>query len=105
MASRIINFFIDLKNKFFNRSRFSNFEFDDDDECILYSKNQINHHINQQNTIAKNNNIKISNIQKEVIEFANKLESQGHVCVMYLESYPIQIGWCKNEICILSKNK
>lgn len=99
MASRIINFIINLKNRIFNRSRFANFEFDDDDECILYSSNIISP---SKNTIHYNNS-KIQNIQKEMIEFANKLESQGHICVMYLESYPIQIGWCKNETCILTR--
>lgn len=37
---------------------------------------------------------------KEAYEFANSLKEKGHNCIEYLESYPIQIKWCNNEICI-----
>jgi len=32
-------------------------------------------------------------------KFAKKLIKQGHKCVVYMESYPVQIGWCGQCIC------
>ena len=33
-------------------------------------------------------------------EFAKELHNKGHRCVEYLESYPVQISWCQQEICV-----
>jgi hypothetical protein len=40
----------------------------------------------------------------EAMAFAKNLEAQGHTCVYYMESYPVQIGWCNNTICTHSSN-
>ncbi len=37
---------------------------------------------------------------QESYKFANLLKSQGHECIKYLESDPIQIKWCNQDICI-----
>jgi len=36
---------------------------------------------------------------KELHEFGKKLENEGHICVLYLETYPVQISWCKQKVC------
>lgn len=43
-------------------------------------------------------NMEIKN--KESFEFANKLISQGHKCIEYLETYPVRIRWCEKNKCI-----
>ena len=35
----------------------------------------------------------------EALEFGKKLENEGHKCVKYMETYPIQIYWCGNKQC------
>jgi hypothetical protein len=35
-------------------------------------------------------------------EFVAKLESEGHACVIILETYPSQTRWCKKTPCIKS---
>jgi hypothetical protein len=29
-----------------------------------------------------------------------ELEAKGHKCVIVMESYPVQISWCKKEPCV-----
>lgn len=36
---------------------------------------------------------------KDAKEFGKKLENQGHTCVSYLESFPVQIQWCNQKVC------
>lgn len=50
---------------------------------LIYTKNEYD--------IKKRNN--------EAYEFGKKLENQGHKCVVYKESYPVQIHWCGKEQC------
>jgi len=38
--------------------------------------------------------------QKEEEEFIKKLESDGHTCIMILESYPIQVRHCNRDTCV-----
>ena len=33
------------------------------------------------------------------VAFASELREKGHKCVFIMESYPPQIGWCRQEIC------
>ena len=43
-----------------------------------------------------------NNVEKEDIEaeaFGKKLKDEGHKCVNYLQSYPVQISWCRNNPC------
>ena len=35
----------------------------------------------------------------EALEFGKKLENEGHTCVKYMETYPVQIYWCGNKQC------
>jgi hypothetical protein len=42
--------------------------------------------------------------QAEEMAFAKKLESEGHTCVYYMESYPVQIGWCDSAVCTRPRN-
>ena len=37
--------------------------------------------------------------QKQQEEFARRLIENGHKCVYYMESYPVQVGWCGKEKC------
>lgn len=39
-------------------------------------------------------------MNNEAIKLGKKLENAGHVCVVYLESYPMQIDYCGQEKCI-----
>lgn len=38
--------------------------------------------------------------QQKQEDFASELVNKGHHCVVTLESYPVQIQWCKQEPCI-----
>lgn len=38
-------------------------------------------------------------IQKNMEDFEKQLRTEGHTCIQILESYPIQINWCKSNIC------
>jgi hypothetical protein len=38
-------------------------------------------------------------------KFAKKLEKDGHTCIVYYESFPVQIGWCGEKICVNNKKK
>ena len=38
--------------------------------------------------------------EAEAWKFAKELHNKGHSCVEYLESYPVQIRWCQQEICV-----
>jgi len=54
------------------------------------------------NNLPKLTQFNMNNMEKrnqETQEFANKLISQGHMCIEYLESYPIQIKWCGKNKC------
>ena len=35
----------------------------------------------------------------EQMALADKLEKEGHTCIMDLESYPVQIRWCNKTPC------
>lgn len=37
---------------------------------------------------------------QNAIEFGDKLMKDGHTCVMHLESYPVQISWCRENPCV-----
>lgn len=37
--------------------------------------------------------------QKRQEEFVDELKQKGHTCIIYIETYPVSIGWCKQEIC------
>jgi hypothetical protein len=37
--------------------------------------------------------------QKDAENFAQNLIKKGHKCVYYMDSYPVQIGWCNNDLC------
>lgn len=39
----------------------------------------------------------------EAMEFANELKSNGHCCISYLETYPVQINWCGNKDRVFKK--
>jgi hypothetical protein len=34
------------------------------------------------------------------MKFAEMLISDGHKCICYLESYPVRIDWCGQDVCI-----
>ena len=36
----------------------------------------------------------------EAMNFAKELKDKGHNCIYYMESYPVQIGWCRQNICV-----
>lgn len=38
-------------------------------------------------------------------EFGKKLVKAGHLCVRYLESYPVQIRWCGKTPCCRTKEE
>jgi len=40
---------------------------------------------------------------QERMEYARSLIDKGHKCVFYMESYPVQIGWCNQNPCIKRK--
>jgi hypothetical protein len=48
--------------------------------------------------VQKNNQMKKRNDENE--KFAEELIKNGHTCVYYMESYPVQIGWCRQEQCV-----
>jgi len=58
--------------------------------------------------ICENNQYKITKFDlndmesrnNESLKFADKLKSQGHTCIQYLESYPVQIRWCGQDKCV-----
>lgn len=37
--------------------------------------------------------------EKENREFVAKLKKEGHICIIVYETFPSQIGWCKQEKC------
>ena len=37
------------------------------------------------------------------MDFAGKLVSEGHECISYKETIPVQIGWCHQTPCTKSK--
>jgi hypothetical protein len=37
--------------------------------------------------------------QQEAMDFADFLKRNGHKCISYLESYPVQIKWCNRDKC------
>lgn len=37
--------------------------------------------------------------QKKQEDFSADLLAKGHNCIVYLELYPMQIRWCKQEVC------
>ena len=41
----------------------------------------------------------IAERNEESQEFGKKLENEGHTCVLYLETYPVQISWCEQKVC------
>lgn len=41
----------------------------------------------------------LKTIQKNNDNFAIFLQNNGHKCISYAESYPVQIIWCGNKIC------
>jgi len=36
---------------------------------------------------------------KRMEEFAKSLQEKGHTCVVILESDPVQVDWCQQNIC------
>src|SRR3989338_185391 len=72
-----------------------------------------------ENNMTKRNNMTIEYDREErnktAMEFAENLIKNGHNCVFYLMSYPVQIQWCHKDVCehaklnfippIVSKNK
>lgn len=36
---------------------------------------------------------------EELMKFAELLQKNGHKCVTFMESFPVQIGWCKQDVC------
>jgi len=48
-------------------------------------------------------NEKLKKINDESMKFAEKLINDGHTCVRYLETYPVQIRWCGNTVCTGNK--
>lgn len=43
-------------------------------------------------------NMELRNDKEE--QFAQKLKSQGHKCVIIMECYPIRVSWCQQNICV-----
>lgn len=43
---------------------------------------------------------------KQKGRIAQLLEKDGHRCIFYLETYPVQISWCGNEDkCVLEEDE
>ncbi len=42
---------------------------------------------------------KTKEINHEQMEFAGKLADEGHKCISYTDSYPVEIGWCNETPC------
>jgi hypothetical protein len=33
------------------------------------------------------------------LDYADKLRKEGHRCIRYIESYPVQLSWCQRTPC------
>ena len=55
--------------------------------------------------IVRQNNEKFANEREKANkELVEKLKKEGHVCIIEYETFPSQIGWCKQEKCVKIKN-
>ena len=44
-------------------------------------------------------NDKMEEVNRKNEEFGQQLMQNGHTCVAYLESYPVQVCWCEQDTC------
>ncbi len=67
-------------------------------DCMMYNMSKkMLEWCNKDVCIRKEIREDMAKRNKEAIEFGESLKKDGHKCVMYLESYPVQIIWCNQE--------
>jgi len=69
------------------------------DICLTSYRIDVGLNLYLSNIYSAKNVCDMKKKNNEALEFGKKLENEGHTCVKYMETYPVQIYWCGNKQC------